>query len=58
MHRHPATPFNQVRAGNFPVVERGHTVLLGWNRQTLATLRQVRGQRGAPDGRRRCLVLA
>ncbi|KAI8465303.1 MAG: hypothetical protein J3K34DRAFT_461471 [Monoraphidium minutum] len=31
----------QVRTGNFPVVERNHTVLLGWNRQTLPILKQI-----------------
>ena len=32
----------EVRAGNFPVAEHGHTLVLGWNRQTLPTLKQVR----------------
>ncbi|GBF96827.1 hypothetical protein Rsub_09683 [Raphidocelis subcapitata] len=51
-----AAAVREVRAGNFPVVERGHTVLLGWNRQTLATLRQIAvaqsraGAGGAPFG--------
>ncbi|GBF95117.1 ion channel POLLUX [Raphidocelis subcapitata] len=31
----------EVRHGNFPIAERGHTVVLGWNRQTLPTLRQI-----------------
>lgn len=32
----------QVRCGNYPVVERNHTVLLNWNHQTLPVLKQVR----------------
>jgi hypothetical protein len=35
----------QVRCGNYPVVERNHTVLLNWNHQTLPVLKQVRMQR-------------
>jgi hypothetical protein len=44
----PALPFVradfvlQVRCGNYPVVERNHTVLLNWNHQTLPVLKQVR----------------
>lgn len=32
-----------VRKGNYPVIERNHTVVLGWNRQTIPLLRQVCG---------------
>jgi hypothetical protein len=32
----------QVRCGNYPVVEKNHTVLLNWNHQTLPVLKQVR----------------
>lgn len=31
----------QVRHGNHPVHERGHTVVMNWNRQTLSVLQQV-----------------
>ena len=33
----------QVRAGNHCVVEKGHTVVLGWNKQMPSLLRQVGG---------------
>ena len=38
-----------VREGNFPVPEKNHTVLIGWNRQTIQVLHQVMGgvHRGA-----------
>lgn len=31
-----------VRAGNFPLPESGHTVLLGWGARTPTVLREVR----------------
>lgn len=36
-------PPSQVHTGNFPIVEESHTVILGWNHQTLPLLRQVGG---------------
>lgn len=36
------SPPVQVRRGNHRVVERRHTVMLNWNKQTLPVLQQVR----------------
>ncbi|KAF6253223.1 hypothetical protein COO60DRAFT_1548067 [Scenedesmus sp. NREL 46B-D3] len=36
-----STKVDKVRCGNYPVVERNHTVLLNWNHQTLPVLKQM-----------------
>ncbi|WIA39518.1 hypothetical protein OEZ86_005609 [Tetradesmus obliquus] len=36
-----STQVDKVRCGNYPVVERSHTVLLNWNHQTLPVLKQM-----------------
>lgn len=30
-----------IRSGNYPVVAKNHTLILGWNNQTISLLRQI-----------------
>ena len=30
-----------IRSGNYPVVATNHTLILGWNSQTISLLRQI-----------------
>ena len=48
----------EVQAGNYSIVERGHTVLLGWNDQTVPLLRQMAACSAGGGATARVAVLA